>query len=140
MPTPSKLTPEIQNQICGYVNAGVPIPTACGACGISWNTVATWLRKGRDGEKPYDQFVAAIEKAKHRWEAAAALRVTKASDRDWKAAAWMLERRRHETWGAREKLELTGKNGGAIKIEADVAALERARAAVAASTRDDGES
>lgn len=140
MPTPSKLTAELTRQICGYVNGGVPLPTACGACGISWNTVATWLKKGRNGEKPYDEFVAAVERAKHQWEAAAAIRVTKAADKDWKAAAWLLERRRHETWGAREKLELTGKNGGAIKVEADAIALERARAAVAAASRDDGDS
>ena len=140
MSTPSKLTPELQNQICGYINGGVPMTTACGACGVSLHTVNGWLKKGRNGEKPYDRFVQAIETAKHRWEAAAALRVTKASDRDWKAAAWMLERRRHETWGAREKLELTGKNGGAIKVEADAAALARVRAAVKAASNDDGES
>jgi hypothetical protein len=139
MPTPSKLTPELQSQICGYVNGGVPIPTACGACGISWNTVQTWLRKGRDGEKPYAEFVAALNQAKNRWEAAAAIRVTKAADKDWKAAAWMLERRRHEIWGAREKLELTGKGGGAIKVETDAAALARVRAAVKAASNDDGE-
>lgn len=33
---------------------------------------------------------------------------------DWSASAWRLERRKPKEWGRTEKLELTGKDGGAI--------------------------
>ena len=93
MGKPTKLTPEIQTKVAGYVNAGAPIPMACTAAGLSWNTAKEWLARGRRGEQPYDEFVAAMAEAKARWVAGSTMRITKASQKDWKAAAWLLERR-----------------------------------------------
>lgn len=90
---PTRLTPAIQDAICALVNAGAPLPHAARACGVPWPTVKDWLKKGRAGKQPYADFVAAWQQAKARWVAGAVMRVTKASDKNWKAAAWLLERR-----------------------------------------------
>jgi hypothetical protein len=96
MPRKTRLTPELQKQICGFVNAGAPIPHACEAAGVPWYTCKDWLKKGRAGRRPYAEFVEAIEEAKGKWVAGATMRITKASAEDWRAAAWLLERRVEE--------------------------------------------
>lgn len=90
---PTLCTPEMRGKICKLVNAGAPLPYACEAAGMSWNTVKVWLRRGRAGEEPYATFVQEWKAAKAAWVAGSVLRVTKAGERNWKAAAWLLERR-----------------------------------------------
>lgn len=117
MAPPTILTPEVQTRICALVNGGAPIPLACKSAGISWNTVKDWLKKGREGIEPYAAFNTACQQAKASWACAAVLRVTKAGAKDWKASAWLLERRVKE-FSPPARLELTGKNGGAIQVQA----------------------
>ncbi len=66
---------------------------AAPAVGVSWNTCKEWLSKGRDGLEPYAQFVADVEQAKARWATNMVLSISAASRNDWRAAAYMLERR-----------------------------------------------
>lgn len=87
------LDADVQKRIATLVNAGAPLPMACEASGVSWNTAKGWMRRGRDGEKPFSDFVDAIAEAKAAFVCGSAMRITKAADKDWKAAAWLLERR-----------------------------------------------
>lgn len=96
MPRPTKLTPELQNTIARYVNAGANVPRACVAAGLSWNTAKEWLARGRAGDEPYADFVHAIEQAKAAWAVGIAMRITSAGKQDWKADAWAAERRLKE--------------------------------------------
>ena len=89
----TRLTEQVQREICGHVNAGAPIPYAANASGVPWPTVRDWLKKGRAGEQPYADFVAAIKEAKAKWVTGAVRRVNRAGKKNWKADAWMLERR-----------------------------------------------
>jgi hypothetical protein len=89
----TSLTIDIQTRICQLVNGGSPIPQACKAAGVSWNTAKVWLAKGREGKRPYVDFYNAVEQAQAAWVCASTLRVTKAGAKDWKASAWLLERR-----------------------------------------------
>ena len=119
MPKPSILTPALQDQIAGYVNAGSPIPLACKAAGVSWNTAKEWMKRGkREEDGIYCEFFAAMERAKARWAAGAAMRITKAGQKDWKADAWLLERRVKEFRKPEHRVELTGAKGGPVELQA----------------------
>lgn len=116
MSKPTKLTPETQAKIAGYVNAGAPIPSACAAASVSWNTVKVWLARGKLGEQPYADFVDAMEQAKGRWVAGSVMRITKAGDSDWKAAAWLLERRAAEDFRLQTKVDADVSHSGVPAI------------------------
>lgn len=117
MAKPTRLTPDVQTQICNYCAAGAPLPYACSAAGIPWPTCKVWLKRGRAGEQPYAAFVAAWQRAKAAWVAGSVLRVTKAADKDWRAAAWLLERRVAEFQPrAKHQMEHSGPGGGPIEV------------------------
>lgn len=125
---PTRLTPQVQEQLRLYVTAGAPIPHACVAAGIPWPTCKDWLRKGRAGIAPYVDFVRALDQAKAAWTVGAVMRVTKAADKDWRASAWLLERRVKEFQPA-QRLEHTGAEGKPIEVrsmsQADIEARAR---------------
>jgi hypothetical protein len=58
--------------------------------------------------------VTAIEKAEGEAEATYTKIVADAAVKNWTAAAWWLERRRPDDFARRERVEMTGKDGGPI--------------------------
>lgn len=98
------LTRALQRQICNSVRAGNWLETAAQAARIDRDTLFSWKRKGRaDIEEGrtnsiYAQFVNAIARADAECEAASVARIRGAAERDWRAAAWYLERRHPERW------------------------------------------
>lgn len=95
-------TDEQLEVIRGYVTAGTSIPTACDAAGVPWSTARHWLDKGKRGIEPYDRFAEAMKRAQAMHEAAATMVITRAADKgDWRAAAYLLERRSAQTQAAR---------------------------------------
>lgn len=112
-----KLTPRLQEVICKYVESGATLPHACAAAGISWNTCKEWAKPHMVDHEPFASFAAAVEQAKAKWSADAAVKINDHGSNDWKALAWMLERRNPDDYSVRDRLELTGANGGAIKMD-----------------------
>lgn len=92
---PTRLTEEVQRKICEAVLLGCTYDIAASWAGISQRSVFEWLARGRDGNGDiYVRFYAAVKQA----EANNAVRnlasiAQSAKDGDWRAAAFMLERR-----------------------------------------------
>jgi hypothetical protein len=82
--------------------------------------------ESEDGDHPdkaYGDFCEAVEKTRAQAEVRAVALIRKAAmDGTWQAAAWFLERSHPGKWGRQGRLEVTGKNGGAVEV--DVSALE----------------
>ena len=114
----SKLTPTTQKAIIDGLTLGMTRKLASQSAGIHEATFYNWMRAGEVGASPAKrQFFEAVKEA----EAVCAQRMLAsiqlaAKKRDWKAAAWLLERRHGYTRDgkasrpappAEEKVELT---------------------------------
>ena len=100
---PSKLTPERRDDLTLMLAHGVPLGVAARSVDVSPRSLRRWLREGDLRER-----VAELRAARRvdpdgsgaRLEARLAVLILKASEHDWRASAWWLERRWPERWGA----------------------------------------
>jgi len=111
MARPSKLTPEVQEKIARAIRAGNYPEVAARHAGIHPATYYRWMERGElEGDAPeddpYRSFRAEVERALADAEAGeVGLIIQSAKAGDWRAAAWLLERRFGERWGRRERVE-----------------------------------
>ncbi len=110
MPRPTKLSPQRQAQICEYVAQGHSREIAAQACGIAATTVYRWMKRGEtEPDGPFGEFCMALKRADAEAEIACLRRIKAAAEAgDWRAAAWMLERRYPEKWGRRRAARSEG--------------------------------
>jgi hypothetical protein len=119
--TPHTLTREVTQKIAAYVTAGATIPSACALAGVPWGTAKKWLQRGKKGmrgepaNKAYTAFATAMYEAQERFHAGLSISLHKASKEDWKAAAWLLERRFRKVYRPpTQRAEHTGAEGPPI--------------------------
>lgn len=120
----SKLTPDIQVKIVDALKMGNYIETASALAGVHKSTVYDWLKRGarekdrinkspnarmKKEEEPFVRFSDVVEKAMAEAEQRDLLIIAKASQQDWKASAWRLERRFPHRWGRKERLDFEAK-------------------------------
>lgn len=78
--------------------------------GICEDTLATWARR-------YPAFLADIQKAEAEAEVQAVAVIRQAAnDGTWQAAAWWLERRRHEDYRRRDETEVIGSVDRPVRV------------------------
>ncbi len=138
MGRPSKISNEIKHKIITAIRAGNYIETASAYAGISKSTLYDWLRRGerekqraeenprykiRKSEKPYVEFSNAVEKALAEAEVRDVAIIAKASEEQWQAAAWRLERKFPDRWG-RKRLDIEHSGEVGIKIIDDIPTQE----------------
>jgi hypothetical protein len=84
--------------------AGNYMEVAAHIVGVSKQTIYNWLKRGEQGEVPYDLFLDAYKKATAIAEADALTNVRRAGNTDpryWAASMTFLERRFPERWARR---------------------------------------
>lgn len=100
---PEKLTPELQQKIVDAIRMGAYIETAAAYAGINKSTLYDWMKRGaRAKSGKYKEFSDAIEKALAESEMRDLAVIAKASQENWQAAAWRLERKFPDRWGRRK--------------------------------------
>jgi transposase len=82
------------------IESGISIESACSIAGIHRSTWYEW----RDRPELQLQISQAIAKA----EAALLATIRTAGETDWRASAWILERRYSDTWGKRAEIQTAG--------------------------------
>lgn len=104
----SKLTDELIDEFCTYIENGMSNHDAIDLCDITDTTFYRWLReadeRGPKGEKPQKykmqrKLKAAIPKAAAAFKAYHVQVITRASKKNWQASAWMLERKFPDEYG-----------------------------------------
>lgn len=116
----------VAHKILKALEAGLPRNTAAKLAGISPTTLYNYLRRGRAGEEPYTQFVAKARVAEASAEAELVAFIREAAkNRQWQAAAWILERRMPEKYALRkpEPREQEVSKVDALKLLAEAADL-----------------
>ncbi|MGB9937068.1 MAG: hypothetical protein ACPK7O_05060 [Methanobacterium sp.] len=107
MGRPSKLTKEIREEIASFLKAGCFIETACVMAGINKTTYYDWMKRGEKSSRydKYRKFYEAVTHALSWSQARDVAIISKAAEKDWRAAAWKLERRYPEKWGKKKVVE-----------------------------------
>lgn len=92
--TKSKFTKERKERIIQAIGAGCSYEMAADYAGITRQTLWAWIKKGEEGkDKNYLTFSNDIKRAEVEGAMANLGTIQEASQKDWKAAAWILERR-----------------------------------------------
>jgi hypothetical protein len=117
MPRPSKLNDILQKNLVDAVRAGNFYSTACRAYGVGESTFHRWMS---DPAPRYRAFQDAITRAAAAAEAEAIGQIRLASRKDWRAAAWFLEKKYPKEWGNQIKAEISGPEGGPIQVDGRV--------------------
>jgi len=102
MARPSKYDPETVKVIIDAILDCMTYAGAADAGGISYETFNEW-------RKNHPEFSEAVLKANAEAKRLHLKRVNQAGKRDWRASAWMLERRWPEDYALKSALDLTSK-------------------------------
>ena len=109
---PSELTPELKERFLNAIAAGSHYEPACAYAGIAYSTFREWMQRGigtnrrRASNQEYADFAEAVQGAEAKGELSAIASIRGASKDDWRAAAWMLERRHSDRWASTQKVKI----------------------------------
>jgi len=108
---PSSLTPETEARILNAVRCGASYRSACAASGIGERTFHRWKARGQEENAPeeYRHFWQALTRAEHEGQIARLAVIQKASQRDWRAAAWLAERFEPDRLSLKYRIEHSAK-------------------------------
>lgn len=104
---PSKLTPKLAKTILEAIANGSHFHPACAAAGIAGSTATNWIERGRQHisegiRSDYALFTEALMQAAAKGEAAIVSEIREHNRQDWRAGAFLLERRHPDRWGKKE--------------------------------------
>lgn len=119
-----KLTKELIELLGTALQNGNYIETACDFAGINRATLYRWLQESEeDDAKPLlKELSDTVRKARAQAEMRNVLRIQKAADDSWQAAAWWLERSQPKKWSKQTNVELSGVDGSPINVALDTRA------------------
>jgi hypothetical protein len=110
----SKLTDEVQEQICGFIAGGMRWVDACQLSGIHRATAWMWKERGAAGEERYAEFMEAVDLAEIKSKALLVAEIRR--DTDWKAKKWLLINRFPGEFRDYITQEISGPNGAPIEM------------------------
>jgi transposase-like protein len=121
----TKLTNEVKGQIVATISMGLTDKDACVVAGISEVTFYEWLNRGRNKEgyngrkwaPVYATFANEVERARVANKVHHVRNIYRASETQWQASAWMLERRFPEEYGRRDRIDVGNAEEKPFKAE-----------------------
>lgn len=118
---PTRCTPEVVDRLVKLVKIGVPTAVACRTEGLGKATMHRWRVEAAAGVEPYASLIAQLQVAQSQAAAQITMQLVKASQRDWKAAAWWLERRVPAHFAAKQSVRVQNVNTNMTDAELDEA-------------------
>lgn len=116
-----KITDEFIEEAAGYIAFGMTAQDTYTVLGVSKSSWFGWLKKGKEAAEAgwpkrwaiYRKFYETIEKAKLKRKITYLQRIDNATDKDWRAAAWLLEKLYPDEF-AKRAIEAKVKHSGAV--------------------------
>jgi hypothetical protein len=100
---PTKLTPEVEDDLVLLLGAGVPIPIAARAVNVSERSVERWMQ-GELRQRVAEARARGQAQTDAASEARLVVLISLAARDNWRAAAWLLSRRWPQRWSV-ERIE-----------------------------------
>lgn len=104
----------VTDVVLNYVRSGLFIQQACLAAGVSMRTFQEWRQKD-------PRLSASLKKAEAEFERTHIQNITTHAAKDWKASAWMLERKYPQRYAKREAPEVKVRQS--VEVSQPVAAI-----------------
>ncbi|GHG91446.1 hypothetical protein [Comamonas sp. JC664] len=106
MARPSKLTSELQAEICGHLERGLFRRAVAGLVGINEQTLSRWFHRGANEQRGlYRDFHLAVSAAEARFMQSATDMLMAAASHNPKHVQWLLSRRFPELYGRKDNVE-----------------------------------
>lgn len=143
MPRRKKVTftPKVCAEICEGIEQGYTKAMVSKRVGVHTDTINRWLRMGRMGQEKFRQFAMDFDASQGVAVQNMVDQVIEHSKKDWRAAAWLLERRYDQfklksrtSQKAQDKLDQIAIK----KAEAELALIEARTADLAGGSLGDG--
>lgn len=113
MPAP-KFNPEVAREIITALKFFATLEQAAEHAGITDRTLRNWLSSR---SPTFAEFQNDVRRARFGPRNALVASVLNQAKGDWRAAAWILERRFRDEFGHRVAQEISGPNGGPIQTQ-----------------------
>ena len=130
-----KLNKKTTDKITDAIGKGAYQDTAARAAGVNPSTFYRWMERGARDDAPeeFKVFFDSVEEAKAMAEVDKVSIISQAAfDGSWQAAAWWLERTRPQKYGRFDRNEVSGTDGGPLRIDVSTEDLERKVASIIA--------
>ncbi|HEY9772126.1 MAG TPA: hypothetical protein V6C71_27080 [Coleofasciculaceae cyanobacterium] len=107
----TKLTETVKQTIIDNIEQGLNYESACLGANVSYSTFREWMRRGTDTDSNrqsnelYAEFAEDVNRAVATSEINLIRSINQAAKTDWKAAAWILERRFPQHWSNSRKIK-----------------------------------
>lgn len=114
---PTSISKHKIEKIANLVRAGNYVKPSVLACGANYNTFLSYMKKGKKGIRPYDEYYEIIEQAKGEFETNAVSKITESGNNgNVGAFMWQLPRMFPQRWGAVQRQEVKVDNSQTIEI------------------------
>lgn len=119
---PTLLNPTRQAALLKAIELGMPLKQAAAMADMSYDTLNHWQKRGENESAPpeYRQFCQLLRRSQAVAMQVHLSSICDASKRDWRAAAWILERRHPEDFARQQQLEHSGPNGTPLMPDPDI--------------------
>jgi len=113
---PTLLNPTRQAALLKAIELGMPLKQAAAMADMSYDTLNHWQKRGENESAPpeYRQFCQLLRRSQAVAMQVHLSSICDASKRDWRAAAWILERRHPEDFARQQQLEHSGPSGNPL--------------------------
>jgi hypothetical protein len=119
---PTLLNPTRQAALLNAIEQGMPLKQAAAIAGMSYDTLNHWQNRGENESAPeqYRQFCQLLRRSQAVAMQVHVSSICDAAKRDWRAAAWMLERRCPEDFARPQQFEHSGPGRKPLNSENEV--------------------
>lgn len=102
--------PKVLEVLFEALYEGVSIRAACDLAGIDRSSITKWCNAAKAGDENYFLFFNGYKKARSGLERSLVKNIRTASNTQWQAAAWMLERLMPKRYGRRNVVDLNAQS------------------------------